>query len=1109
MEQPKATHLHVQLLGVPTWRTERGEGSLDGKQALMLAVVATQGEANAAWLSEQVWGAKASGTNLHTNIGRLRKRVGHRALETGARVVLHRQVSVDIHGPPETWPDGDDPSRLEFLHGVVPSPALAPWLARERAHWAQALRAARLLRRAEALMADGSIAAALDAARQAVDGAPELPEAWLAKARGLYLAGDPTGARHALARAAALAPLRPQAQQRADELRRSIEATGAPRPLRLPVSLLRPPRLVGRDAAWVAAERAWEEGRPFVLEGEAGVGKTRLLGDFIEHHGGGLVLQAAYRAERAPYATWGLVLRELQQWSGSDSTPLPPPLAAVALDPGSVQGDARFDEASVLEASRAWLKSLTPAIGAIAIDRLEHADAASLDLLRKLARSSADHGLRWAFATRPMLQGPCRQQLEAWGQAPDGLRRVAVVPWSVEQLAELLGTLDLPRAAAIITPAALHQRTGGVAQLVLFSLQELAFRDTLRPPGRDAERAPHSHPSLRDTRGLSALARQLLELSAVVEVETSAFARALECTDIDVLAARDELALRDLLDPHHNLLDMVRDEVLANLPAAAALRWHAVAAALIAADPRVPRARVAAHWEAAERWPEAALAYHLAGQHAVAVGGAAEALDLYRQAARCAGRCGEADIEFDALHEALLHATALEGHAAGRQILERLQATARDAVRAARFALGQARFEISLYRRGPAAEPALKAANAALAAAQALDEPSLLASAMSAHALAQVQLARHAEAVDEGRRAWALACRVSPPRLAREIGTDLSFIHYEASELGHATALVRELLAQYEAAGDVASVAALESNLANLLARCGDPEAALPPAQRALRRMREVDPSASYSAAHVTRIGISQALGYKGELQAALDILSEQGRPLEATEQIPQVRAMLCAQRAHLHLLLGDAAAALDSLEEDDAGLPVSQRAQSAARRWRALQMQGDRGASQLALLRSLPLNDETVPLPHSPWWAATLLGDPLRAAEGLVALHVRCQETGLAGVARSIAVRRVQLLRQVGARWAEREAAKLATGLLADLRAGAGFQATTYLPEAWLAVSDALRAADRIADALDALTQARAWVRRVAAQHLSSSAVERFMGSNPVNRQVMQAPMH
>ena len=54
----------------------------------------------------------------------------------------------------------------------------------------------------------------------------------------------------------------------------------------IPVSLVRPPLRVGREREWKAMLRAWAAGRGFLMLGDAGIGKTRLMTDLLQAHAG-------------------------------------------------------------------------------------------------------------------------------------------------------------------------------------------------------------------------------------------------------------------------------------------------------------------------------------------------------------------------------------------------------------------------------------------------------------------------------------------------------------------------------------------------------------------------------------------------------------------------------------------------------------------------------------------------------------------------------------------------------------------------------------------------------------------------------------------------------
>ncbi len=116
-------------------------------------------------------------------------------------------------------------------------------------------------------------------------------------ARGRAVRRDPGARGPPRARRAGSAPRRPP-------------ASGiAPRE-RLPVSVLRPPVLAGRAREWAQLERAWEAGQLIYLEGEAGVGKSRLAQDFAASRGAVRVLEARPGDCNVPYSSAARFLRK-------------------------------------------------------------------------------------------------------------------------------------------------------------------------------------------------------------------------------------------------------------------------------------------------------------------------------------------------------------------------------------------------------------------------------------------------------------------------------------------------------------------------------------------------------------------------------------------------------------------------------------------------------------------------------------------------------------------------------------------------------------------------------------------------------------------------------
>ncbi|MCA1554468.1 MAG: AAA family ATPase, partial [Chloroflexi bacterium] len=167
--------------------------------------------------------------------------------------------------------------------------------------------------------------------------------------------------------------------------------------------------LVGRAREWAALLSAYQsigaDGRFVVIEGEAGIGKTRLADDFSAHvqaRGAAVIAVRCYEGEaQLAYAPFAAALRaacaELQQTgrlaqlsreTREDAARLAAEFAvlqgdghATASDPMTTQ--ARFFE-SIRQVFGATLAQ--PSAGVLFVDDVQWADSASLDLLTYLVR---------------------------------------------------------------------------------------------------------------------------------------------------------------------------------------------------------------------------------------------------------------------------------------------------------------------------------------------------------------------------------------------------------------------------------------------------------------------------------------------------------------------------------------------------------------------------------------------------------------------------------------------------------------------------------------------------------------------------------------------------
>jgi DNA-binding SARP family transcriptional activator len=283
-------------------------------------------------------------------------------------------------------------------------------------------------------------------------------------------------------------------------------------------------------------------GHLVILDGEAGVGKTRLAEaarDLAEAGGARTVWAATLRDMAAPPLwPWEQVLRALG---------LPPPDAGNPCDDPAT---ARFRlceriAESVLEASRE-----RPLF--IVLDDLQWADTLSLHVLRLIAKRLDRCGCL-VLTTRCTPDTTVDPAVEATVTALDRehiVRRIAIPPLTVDQVATMLASHAAPAGA---DPVAIHHRTGGN----LFYLVELLRCYDGQP--HVGEQVPSSvqavveqrHDRLpADTRAilrLAALAGADLDLRVLARarcIGASALVAALEPAQGSGLLREDEQTLR-------------------------------------------------------------------------------------------------------------------------------------------------------------------------------------------------------------------------------------------------------------------------------------------------------------------------------------------------------------------------------------------------------------------------------------------------------------------------------------------------------------------------------------------------------------------------------------
>ena len=407
--------LHLMLArGAAVRRTDGTVKSLAPIDAALLAFVAIEGSASRERVLNLLWPdhePESARNALRQRLFRMRRGLDADVMAPGAELLaLAPGVTHDL-----------DDDGGELLAGLRYADCIEfeAWLEVQRAE----LRRRRRERHdacLDALETEGRLAEATTLAERLVS-ADRLDEAAARRLMQLhYLQGERAAALAVYDRLAAELnqTLDAAPSRRTSELVATIRAAPAPPTVvrrDIPTSLLRPPRLVGRDCERTTLRTAWTEQRVFWLLGEAGLGKTRLIGEFAAEATTGResahVLIASARPGDAgvPYASLGRALRAVIAQRPARLDPeqcneLARVLPEIDCGHAAMVPGHRFALHSALEAL--LRDAYAGGLVALVIDDLHFADSASLEMLQGLVLAESLSELRWGFAQRPPRATP-------------------------------------------------------------------------------------------------------------------------------------------------------------------------------------------------------------------------------------------------------------------------------------------------------------------------------------------------------------------------------------------------------------------------------------------------------------------------------------------------------------------------------------------------------------------------------------------------------------------------------------------------------------------------------------------------------------------------------
>jgi DNA-binding SARP family transcriptional activator len=1013
----------LRLLGVPclVLPAAPDDGSADGlasappeprqvdlarKDAALLALLAIDGPQAPQRLWALLWPESTSGqagNNLRRRATELKRDAGGQLFLLGSPVRLAPDLAVDV-----SHIDAFDDDALCAAGGLLDGvdvgdlADLDRWLAEARRRVNDRI-AERLARRAEAAEAAGELPRAIVLVEHLIERRPLDERAWQQLVSLHYLNGN---------RGLALDTYWRFNQRLREELgtppglemqrlMQSVEAAEA-LPGRaaqaLPVTLQRPPVLVGREAAWAAMDAAWQRQQAFLLVAHAGMGKSRLLEEFVRGRAQVHLERAQPGEAGIPYALLGRLLVELDRLFQPVLTPMQRQDLA-RLRPEFGAAPATPAHAPVLwQATEAVLAGAQArGLGALVLDDLHNADTASLEALRWLGSSRRLGTLCLGLATRPGWAAD--SPLSAWLEDSQRPLRIDLRPLDAAELTQLLATLALPSLVDAGLGERLFRMAGGHPLYTLATLRAAlgAGRDLKAPQWP----RPQGIEELLDARlrGLRPEARELVQVAAVAGADFSAelASHVLGRTVLALSACWAELDAADVFNGRSFSHDLMRDAALRALPLGVAQALHRRIAAWLEREPHPTPARVAAHWEAGERHAEAGLWWHRAGEAAHASGRLDEQVAMFERAAACHAQAGHIEARFESSFARLPALRLRHGGGAVLEALPAVEAVADTRAQRLRCTLLRAEALLDVER----SREALAVTRAAVQEAPLHRTLHADAQALHAYALAQCGDDPGARAAAEA--ALQAAEAVSDGRQRLRALNAMRFVHYAADRIGDAMHWLKRAIVQAESLGERAEAATAEGNVAALLAVVGDVPATYTHATACRARHAEIGLAEHSTMGIVNHIVLGAAASALGRFDEALDALHTavaQSGALAAAGAQAKARLTL----ANLWLRLGRpdlASAETESLPPDY--LPALRMQAELVRAHAAMQV----GASSSRHLQALGRIAEQHPAPslvQSGWFEWSWIeGDPRPVIARLAEVRARFEALGLHGTAQSL----------------------------------------------------------------------------------------------------------
>ncbi|HEU4743175.1 MAG TPA: tetratricopeptide repeat protein [Meiothermus sp.] len=708
---------------------------LERKTAALFAYLALEGPTPRSKIAGLLWpevDEEKARRNLRQRLHRLKDALGANLIIPEDVLYLDPGLEVDVVGLESQVFTGDYPRALsgegELLgtHDYDDCLELAEWveLSRERV---RGVRREALLAEINRLETAGDYPAALPWAERLLNDDLVSEEAHRRVMRLLYLMGDRAGAlkayhrcREVLRRELDVEPL-PETAELARTIDRGsalLRSPAAKRP-QIPLHVLRPPTLVGREREWALLEEAYQQGKLVFLRGQPGVGKTRLALDFAASKGRVSLLAARPGDAGVPFSSYARSLREslaerpelaaqMPPWVRTELSRILPELAEGAPPPplaSEAEKMRLFDALGALT-----LSTHTDGERVLVSDDAQYLDRASIEAmvyqLNKFGGLGRKGGL--PFTIEIYRRGEIDPEVEQNIFFPLLEAGVAVLievePLEAGAVQALLQSLDDPQLGEL-SPA-LERYTGGNPMFVLEVLKSLYETGQIERGLPERLAVPGKIGPLIQKR-LERLSPAGLRLARTAAVAGADFGpelagKVLEVSPLDLAEPWAELEAAQVLSGPGFAHDLIYETTLAGVPAPIKTLLHRRIAEYLETHQAEP-GRIAQHWLEADEGQAVPFLLE-AAKAAQAAYRLTEAADFYHQAAQILTRHALPDQAFEAYDAEAALRVRFDTGARLEFSLGRLEELARTPAQKARAALARANL-LTEQGQGEKAEP--------------------------------------------------------------------------------------------------------------------------------------------------------------------------------------------------------------------------------------------------------------------------------------------------------------------------------------------------------------------------------------------------------------------